>query len=262
MESALWIPLAVLFATAVITALVKRYTKDPCLKLFDDCFVFVRLKTAKWIWGRLRVYSNALELSYTTAAPFHDRYEKRSYIFYEHNLDGIDRLLRPSPTEGTRERARWEREVQKLLRPSVGRRVKRKLRNAINIFRDAFAQSLVMIFGAVRKTRAFSKVQIGDDKVGEVGRSLINVVPNAYEPVLEKYLGKRVVVESLQVDKILEQAGVLQEYSAKYILVRAAEFLQDIPPLVESAASSNGQFDVIFPRQIHAVRHLAEAEGP
>ena len=62
-----------------------------------------------------------------------------------------------------------------------------------------------------------------------VGRSLINVVPNAYEPVLERYLGKRVVVESIQAEKILEQTGALQEYSAKYILVRAAEFLQDLP---------------------------------
>jgi hypothetical protein len=258
MESALWIPLAVLFATAVITALVKRHTKDPCLKLFDDCLVFVRLKNARWIWGRLRVYSNALELRYTTAAPFHGRYEKRSYIFYEHNFENIDRVLRPSPAEGTLEHAHWQREVQELLRPSFWRRAKRKARNLVNILRDAFAQSFVMIFGAVRKTRALAKVQIGDDKVSEVGRTLINVVPNAYEPVLENHLGKRVVVESVQPDKILEQTGVLQEYSAKYILVRAAEFLQDLPPAVESAASTNSHFDVIFPRQIHSVRHLAE----
>jgi hypothetical protein len=258
MDKALWVPLVVLFGAAVITALVKRYTKDPCLKIFHRCFVFVRLKTGKWLWGYLSVYANALELQYTSSAPFRNHYQKRSYIFYEQNLENIDRVLRPSPATGTPEHARWLKEVKRLQHPSISRRFKRKSRNVVNVLRDAFAQSIVMIFGAVRKTRAFAGVQIGDDKVGEVGRSLINVVPNAYEPVLEKYLGRNVVVESIRADKILEQAGILQEYSSKYILVRAAELLQELPPAAEAGSPVANHFDVIFPRQIHSVRHLAE----
>jgi hypothetical protein len=257
MDKALWVPLAVLFGAAVITALVKRYTKDPCLKIFDRCFVFVRLKTGKWLWGNLVVYSNTLELRYTSSAPFHGSYEKCSYVLYEQNLENIDRILRPSPAAGTEEHARWQKEVQRLQRPSLGRRFMRKARNTVNVLRDAFAQSIVLIFGAARKTRTLAKVQIGDDKVSEVGRSLINVVPNAYEPVLEQYLGRNVVIESVQADTVLEQAGVLQEYSAKYILIRAAEFLQDLPPAFEAGATVENRFDVIFPRQIHSVRHLA-----
>lgn len=258
MDKTLWIPLAVLFITALVTALVKRYSRDSCLKVFDDCFVFIRMKTGKWIWGTLQVYSNALELQYTSKAPFRDHF-KKSYILYEQNLENIDRILRPSPAEGTIEQKQWCREIRKLQNPSFYRRAKRKLRNLINLLRDAFAQAFIMIFGALKKGRTLSKVNIGDDRVGEVGRSLVNVVPNAYEPILEKYLGHSVVVETISADKVTEQLGVLQEYSARYVLIRGAEALPELPPgISDFSKMDRDTFDVIFPRQTNSVRHRAE----
>jgi hypothetical protein len=261
MDSAIWIPLAILFGTALITALVRRHSKDPCLKPLNGSFVFVRLKEGKWIWGELVVYSNALELIYPYGKVFND-YCKKSYLFYEHNLDAIDKVVRPSPAEDTREHELWLAEVRALQAPSPARRLKRRIRNTFNMLRDAFTQAFMMIFGAVKKHGALSKMNIGDDKVSEVTRSLLGVIPNAYEPALEEYLGKRVVVETILPDKTLEQTGVLQEYSSKYVLVRDVEYLAEPPPKTDAMPQQVRTFDVAFVRPLSNVRHLAvRSEG-
>jgi hypothetical protein len=167
-------------------------------------------------------------------------------------------VVRPSPLLGTDEYNEWQREIGRLQRPGPLRRLRRKIRNVFNMLRDAFAQSVTMIFGAVKRKTSVGKFQIEDARVGEVGRTLINVVPNAYEPVLEKYLGRKVVVESpAPENKIREQVGVLQEYTAKYILIRDVEYLPELPPQGEGLKLGRSDFDVAFSRPANVLRHLA-----
>ncbi|MGV3774446.1 MAG: hypothetical protein ACO1QB_16215 [Verrucomicrobiales bacterium] len=257
MDSALWIPLAALFISALVGALVRRHTKDSCMKVINGSFVFVLLKGGKWIWGNLIVYSNTLEVQYPQPKAFNHSFQKMSYVFFEHELESIHAIIRPSPKEDSTEHADWLREIERLQKPSLARRLSRKVRNTFNMLRDAFAQSITMIFGAVKKKTALAKAPIGDDKVGEVGKSLISVIPNSYEPVLEKYLGQYVVVETIQDKMTYEHAGVLQEYTAKYVLVRDVEFLKELPPAIEGMGLSHCNFDVAFARPANTVRHRA-----
>jgi hypothetical protein len=258
MDLNLWVPLLLIFASALLGAIVKRYTRDPCLKAFHRSFVSLKLKDGRWIDGGLLVYSNCLELIYQTAQLLADKHRKVTYVLYEHNLDSIERILRPSPRTGTKARRDWDREISRLQHPSFLRSSQRKIRNLFNMLRDAFTQSLSVIFGAVKRRGRFGTGPVDDARIGEMGKHLISVVPNAYEPILEKYLGRRIVVETLQAEaKSIEQIGVLQEYSSKYLLVRDVELLPEIPPLGEPALQSK-EFDVVFPRPANVVRHLAE----
>jgi hypothetical protein len=248
-----------IFASALVGAVVKRYTRDPCLKVFHKSFVYLRLKDGRWIAGDLIVYSNCLEISYRTSQILGDRYHKLTYVLYEHNLDGVDRVLRPSPRLGTEARREWDREIDRLQNPSLLRRARRRIRNLFNMLRDAFAQSLTLIFGAMKSRTRLGTVAVADAQIGEMGKSLISVVPNAYEPILEKYLGHRTVVETLQVDaKPIEQSGILQEYSSKYLLVRDVALLPEMPPGIAEESSFDSQFDVVFPRPANVIRHLAK----
>jgi hypothetical protein len=256
-ELAFWLPLVLIFASALVAAVVKRYTKDPALKIFHGSFVFLRLKDGRWVSGQLSVYSNCLELHYLKPEPLAGKFEKLSYVLYEHNLDSVDRILRPSPKEGSAERRDWEREIHRLRYPSALRRMRRKLRNGFNMLRDAFAQSITIIFGAVRRRTRLSTVPLDEGKVGEMGKTLISAVPNAYEPILEKYLGRQVVVETLRSERVYEQSGVLQEYSAKFLLVREVDLLIETPLQIPSDLFDD-KFDVAFPRTVNLVRHLAQ----
>jgi hypothetical protein len=263
MDLALWIPLVVLFASALIGAWVRRYSKDTCLKLLQGSLVYILLKDRRWVWGHLNVFSNALELIFTKGEDLHGRFEKRSYIFYEHNLETIELIVRPSPAEGTDECKQWRREIRLLQNPPLHRRWRRKMRNIFNMLRDAFAQSITMIFGAVKRKGGVGNLPIEEAKVGEVGKTLITVVPNAYEPVLEKYLGHKVVVETpAPENNLFEQVGILQEYTAKYILVRDVDDLPELPPQENNAPFANKNFDVVFPRPASTLRHLAVEKRP
>jgi len=255
-ELSFWFPLFLIFASALLAAIIKRYTKDPCLRVFHHSFVFLKLRDGRWLAGDLLVYSNSLELRYREAMPLAQKVDLLSFVIYEQNLDSIDRILRPSPRQGTAARQEWDREICRLQNPSLFRLLRRKLRNLFNMLRDAFAQALVIIFGAVQRRTRLATVTVDETKVGEMGRSLVSVVSNAYEPILEKYLGHPVVVTTVDDTKHFQQSGVLQEYSAKYILTRDVEFLPDLPP-TSSTEPLDYQYDVVFPRQWNQVRHLA-----
>jgi len=259
MDISFWLPLLVLFAGAVIGAIVRRHAKDECLKIFHESFVFVRLKDGKWIWGKLIVYANGLELLYSDPDPLGTEYRKLSYVIYDYNMETIDRIVRPSPKPGTTAAEEWKREIRALQYPNFGQRFARQVRNTFNMLRDAVAQSIGMIFGAVKKRNAHLSQLSVDDNVTQVGKTLISIVPSAYEPVLEKYLGQKVVVETPLPDKVIEQIGILQEYNGKYVLVRDVVLMHEFPPGVNSAAVPPERFDVVFPRPAHVIRHLASS---
>lgn len=257
MELAFWLPLILIFASALLAAVVKRYSKDPCLKVFHKSFVFVRMKDGRWISGHCSIYPNCLELRYQTPEPL-GPYEMLTYVLYEPNLESIDRVLRPSPQPESSERTEWDLEIHRLRHPSFLRRAKRRIRILFNILRDAFTQAFSVLFGVVKRRTRLSAIPVDEGKVGEMGRTLIGAVPNAYEPILEKYLGRQIIVETPRGDTIVQQSGVLQEYSAKYILVRDVDLLPEGPPKVCDSLSDH-QFDVAFPRSINWVRHLARS---
>jgi hypothetical protein len=255
-EVSFWLPLFLIFASALSAAIVKRYIKDACLRVFHHTFVFLRLRDGRWLSGELVVFSNSLEIRFRNPIPLGDRFERLTHVIYEQNLESIDRILRPSPRQGTDARQEWEREIERLKNPSPLRLARRRIRNLFNMLRDAVAQAFVIIFGTVRRRTRFASVQLDEGKVGEVGRNLISAVPNAYEPILELYLGRDVIVQTTNDSKVEEQSGVLQEYSARYILARDVELLRELPPAIPNDLFDD-QFDVVFPRQWNHVRHLA-----
>jgi len=50
--------------------------------------------------------------------------------------------------------------------------------------------------------------------------NLTEMVPNAWEPILEKYLGQRVAIEREIEGAIFSESGILEDYSSKYLLLR------------------------------------------
>ena len=64
-----------------------------------------------------------------------------------------------------------------------------------NMLKDAFGQAAKAIIGAISKDTAISKVKDSNKRIEEVRSGLTELVPNAWEPILEKYRGSRVVIE-------------------------------------------------------------------
>lgn len=247
-----WLPMMFLFVAATIAAIAAQRKRDRCLKYFNREAVMILMQSGKWLWGRFVAYPKGMELLFERPEQDESGLKKASYVLYPPEVDKIKKIIQPSPTPGTREHARWQKEIDRIAHPSLFRRFRRWVWNGFNTLRDAVSQSLGMIIGSVKKKTPMGKVAEADKRAGEVGKTLLSTVPNAYEPVLEKYLSRQVVVEMLEGGDVLEFSGLLQEYSDTYLLLRNVVYKPNVDwdvPLTE-------RFDIIFPRKVALVRHF------
>jgi len=250
-----WLPMVLLFVAATVAAIAARRKRDRCLKYFNREPVMVLMQSGKWLWGRFIAYPKAMELVFEKPEKNKSGHAKASYVLYTPEVDGIKKILQTPPSAGTEEYKRWQKEVERIANPSLLRRFRRWIWNVFNTLRDAVSQSLGMILGTLKSKSPMGKVASADKRAGEIGNTLLGTVPNAYEPVLEKYLGKQVIVEMLENGELVEFAGLLQEYSGKYLLLRDVAY----KPEVDIGIPLPDRFDVIFPRSKALVRHCLQA---
>lgn len=249
-----WFPMLLLFLAATVTAITTRRKRDRCLKYFNKEPVMISMQSGQWLWGQFVAYPKAMELIFSSPKADDLGYEKSSYVIYTPEVDQIKKIIQPPPVQGTKEYKKWEKEIQRIANPSLFRRIRRGIWNLFNTLRDAVSQSLGMLIGTLKKSSPMGKVSGADKRAGEIGNTLLGTVPNAYEPILEKYLSKWVIIEMIEDNKVVEFAGLLQEYSAKYLLLRNVTYQPDIKidqPLPD-------QFDIIFPRNKALVRHCLQ----
>lgn len=246
-----WLPMVLLFLTATVAAIATRRKRDRCLKYFNHEPVIILMQSGKWLWGRFIAYPKTLELVFENPVKDDSGHIKASYVLYTPEVDGIKKIIQPPPRAGTKEHARWQAEIERVANPSLYRRARRWLWNVFNTLRDAVTQSLGMVIGSMKKVTPMGKVAGADKRAGEIGDTLLGTVPNTYEPVLEKYLSKQVIVEMLENDAVVEFAGLLQEYSGKYLLLRNVAFAPD----VDTGTPLPDRFDMIFPRSKALIRH-------
>jgi hypothetical protein len=250
-----WLPMILLFIAATITAIATRRKRDRCLKFFNGETVMVLMQTGKWLWGRFITYPKSMELIFENPPKDESGIRKASYVLYSPEIDGIKIILQPPPDAGTEDHEKWKKEIQRVANPSLARRFRRWTWNIFNTLRDAVSQSIGMIIGTMKTKTPMGKVTGADKRAGDIGDTLLGTVPNAYEPVLEKYLSKQVIVEMLQDGNAVEFAGLLQEYSEKYLLLRNVEY----KPVIETTDTLPDRFDIIFPRSKALVRHCVVA---
>jgi len=250
-----WLPMLLLFLAATITAIATRRKRDRCLKYFNREPVMILMESGKWLWGRFQAYPKAMELVFEHPEADETGYKKASYVLYTPEVDSIKKILQPPPQAGTPAHDKWKKEIARIANPSLLRRFRRWLWNMFNTLRDAVSQSMGMLIGSMKKSTPMGKVAGADKRAGEIGNTLLGTVPNTYEPVLEKYLSKQVIVEMLEDGQVIEFAGLLQEYSGKYLLLRNVAY----QPAISFDAPLPDRFDIIFPRNRALVRHCTVA---
>lgn len=244
-----WLPLLLLFIAATVTAIVSRRKQDRCLRFFRHKPVIVMLDSGKKIWGKLTPYPQQMELLFAPSEIGSE--EKASYVLYEPEINSINRIVQPQPPKESEAYRKWEKEVARVASPSLFKRLRRWSWNIMNTLRDAVSQSIGMILGTLKSKTAMGKVIGADKRAGEISNTLLGTVPNAYEPILEKYLSKRVVVEMVEEGEVIEYVGLLQEYSEKFLLLRNVSYTVD----TDTGTVQPDHSDLIFPRKKTLVRH-------
>ena len=225
MDNLIWLTVFVIFLATLVGIVVRRASRDKCLRLFDDHHITYVQADGRVLWGDLAVSSQGLELRYD--APFVTRrgLVKSSFLVFAQELESCVLLARSVQALTGQERRARERQVQRTFNPSLTTRALRACRNFVDLLRDAITKSMGLFVGALTSSRgALGKaVQSRSGEVDELGQSLVGAVANAFEPLLERNIGRPVVLSfdnppgAAQPQS--EFAGYLVEYTETFLAV-------------------------------------------
>ncbi|MHC4417944.1 MAG: hypothetical protein ACYSU6_05085 [Planctomycetota bacterium] len=149
-------------------------------------------------------------------------------------------------------RRRREKELQKTYHPTFLRRLKRKIKNVFKTVRDSVMEVINLLMSQAKKATPAGAVLTSQDKyVSQMKQELMGSVGTSYEPLLERYIGRKVVLELIRGDKVFEYPGVLKDYTAEFIEVMDVDY-------AAKADQPARKVDIVVLRKYGVVRHLGE----
>src|SRR2546423_4063151 len=134
-----YLTLLLIFATAVITTVLAKWSRDKALKFFAGYHVTMERMRGQTSWGTLRVFSSGLEIVYDH--PYVDTRgrKKTSFLLYGHEIDTqLLCMFRYHEEMSPTLRKERERQVKRTFNPGPLKRAWRGVRNVVNTLRDAF----------------------------------------------------------------------------------------------------------------------------
>ena len=236
----------------VVAAFVRRRSRDKCLKDFSQNMVTLEETSGKTVWGKLRVENTGLEFVYPEKHKDEDGHNETSYILYKHEYPNVAALIRFHDELSERNKKKREGELKKSYHPTLLRRLKRKTQNVFKTLRDSVMEVVNLLISQAKKATPAGTVLASQDKyVSQMKQELMGSVGTSFEPLLERYIGHKVVLELIKGDKIFEYCGVLKEYTAEFIEI------MDVHYKVKEDQSAR-KADLVVPRKYGVVRHLGE----
>lgn len=249
----LTITIIFIILSTVIGAFVKGRMRDKCLLGFKGYLVNIELKDGKVIWGVLQIESTGLELKYKE--PYLDKTDNHietSFILYKSeysNIHCISRFLDEQDSKNSKKRNRL---LKRILSRKGLRSLKRKIRNFFATVRDSVLEVANLLMGKVKQITPMGKVLSGQDKyVSQMQAGVISSLNTSYEPLLEKHLGKKVILKLSKGGNMIEYAGILRGYTAEFLeLMDVSYSLSD--------QKQESKADIIVLRSVGVIRHLGE----
>lgn len=236
----------------VVAAFVRRRSRDKCLKDFSDNLVTLEQTGGKIIWGKLNVEHTGLEFVYSAKQKDQQGHDEASFILYKYEYPNIQALVRFHNQLSEKNRKQRDAELKRTYHPTTLRRLKRKIQNIFKTLRDSVMEVANLLISQARKAAPAGGIMTSQDKyISQMKQQLAGSVGTSFEPLLEKYIGRKVVLELLKGDKIIEYCGVLKDYTAEFIEIMDVDYKlkQDDPA---------GTADLVVPRKHGLIRHLGE----
>jgi hypothetical protein len=241
----------IILATGV-GAFVRRRTRDRCLKDFRGNMVTLEETSGKAVWGRLNVENTGLEFVYPTTHKDEEGHDETSYILYKHEYPNIGALVRYHDQLSEANKRKRQKELQKTYHPTFLRRLKRKIKNVFKTIRDSVMEVINLLMSQAKRATPAGAVLTSQDKyVSQMKQELMGSVGTSYEPLLERYIGRKVVLELIRGDKVFEYPGVLKDYTAEFIEVMDVDY-------AAKADQPARKVDIVVSRKYGVVRHLGE----
>ena len=241
----------IILATGV-GVFVRKRSRDKCLRDFEHNMVTLEDTAGKTIWGRLRVENTGLEFVYPEKQQDADGHEEASYILYKYEYPNIEAVIRFHDDLSEGNKKEREKELRRTYHPGPWRRLKRRTLNVFRTVRDSVVEIVNLLISQAKKASPAGNVLASQDKyVSQMKQELMGSAGASFEPLLERYIGNKVVLELIKADKIFEYCGVLKEYTAEFVEI------MDVDYAVKKGQPTR-KADLVTPRKRGVIRHLAE----
>ena len=240
------ITIAVIFVATLIVSYFKATSKDACLKLFKENMVVVKFKNGDTIWGRFFLESTGFLLVYEKP---HDNitHFETGFLVYKSEYPTIFGILRPVSLMNEME-FRERENLMKLYKKSFLIWLKDKVKNFFSAVRDAIVQSFNLFLGRYLIPKS-SVVKANKKYISDVGKYAVEFVGNAYDPLLEKNIGKKIVYEINIENTWKEFVGILVKYSKDFLAIFDTEFPLEANLKIKGNEAEEEHFNVRFLRK-------------
>ncbi len=249
----LTIKILFIILSTVIGAFIKGRMRDKCLLNFVGNLINIELKDGKVIWGILRLEATGLELEYKE--PYLDKTDNHvetSFVLYKNeypNIQCIVRFLDGLDDKSKKKRARF---LNSIYQQKGLRRIKRKIRNFFATVRDSVMEVVNLLIGRAKQMSGMGRVLSSNDKyVSQMQTVVFSSLNTSFEPLLEKHMGKSVILQLSREEKIVEYSGILKGYTAEFLELMDMDYRH-------SEQEAPRKADVIVLRSMGLIRHLGE----
>jgi hypothetical protein len=220
-----YLTLLFIFLTAIITAVATKWARDKCLKFFQGYHVTLERNRGQTMWGRLKVFSAGIEVMYDHPYVDPRGRQKSSHMIYQPELEPqVLSIVRYHEDLSDEAKASRVAQVHKTFNPKFFRRLWRSFRNFVNTLRDAFNAAIGAAVTQFQRANPASAVLTTQGQaVTNIGQTLLGRFANAYEPLLEQYIGHPVILEVADPinpnNSVQEYPGYLADYTQQFIAV-------------------------------------------
>jgi RsiW-degrading membrane proteinase PrsW (M82 family) len=223
----LFITIGLIFLVTLLGAYLRSRFRDRCLKDFVGFHVTIERTNDKLIWGILSLEATGLELSYTDAMQ-DEKHIESSYVLYASEYQGVQAIYRYADKLSAWGRRKRERDIRHSFHPNLLRRLARSVRNFLSTATDSLQEVMTLLLGQFQKAGSRYLADRTDVMLNKLGGKYIGEIGRQADPLLENYIGHRVVFEITEGDEIHEHVGVFKDYSAQFV-----EFLDVQYPQVQ-----------------------------
>lgn len=215
-EGTFTITLVSIIALSVIVVIMRGRLVDRCLKDFKNHKVILETLDGNIIKGNIDVRNNGVELVYEMQKT-DDFIVENSYIMYSSEYGNIYSITRYLEEMTKRQSERRALELHWSYHPGFLRKIFRGIRNWINTIRDTVIKIMQLFIGAKGLTGAEALGQTQTQYATQLGEEIMGRIGTAYDPMLEKHIGQKVVVEVKRENKTVKYSGILKCYTAEFI---------------------------------------------
>lgn len=223
MDLSLFFTIGLILIVTSAMGYVRSRLGDRCLRSFHRFNVTLLRTDGKRAWGRMALSAGGIELAF----PEREHSEpgmKMTYLLYAGEYPLIQAILRYADRLTPDERRARDADIGRSFRPGPLRRLVRTGRNFVCSATDSLRDVLALVVGRVQKLQDRFVAAEGTDTLTRLGGTMLAEVSSIHDPLLERHVGHRVVVEAVEGNEIHEHVGIFKEYSAAFIHVLDVQY--------------------------------------